>query len=212
MAQPVPYNPYADGHDPLPPVAADGTLHWGPFYKSAAIQKSYERLWSLGACRGTNKAITIRSEAELDVSAKAIGASLGMDNDVNIGAGVAVSVVKGSNTAFLSSSGSVLTGKGITIAAVTPASKSNEFITWAASAGGGKGDVGIAGSVAVHIVTFDTEASARSASALISNGGITVQAISKNEMQTLAAAGAFSQGTAIGLAVAIGVLNASSPA
>ena len=53
-----PYNPYADGHDPLPPVAADGTLHWGTFYKSAAIQKSYERLWGLGACRGTNKAIT----------------------------------------------------------------------------------------------------------------------------------------------------------
>ena len=62
VAQPVPYNPYADGHDPLPPVAADGTLHWGPFYKSAAIQKSYERLWSLGACRGTNKAITIPVE------------------------------------------------------------------------------------------------------------------------------------------------------
>lgn len=57
-----PYNPYADGHDPLPPVAADGTLHWGPFYKSAAIQKTYERLWNLGACRGTNKAITVPVE------------------------------------------------------------------------------------------------------------------------------------------------------
>lgn len=57
-AQPTPYNPYADTQDALPPVAADGTLHWGPFYKSAAIQKSYERLWGLGACRGTNKAIT----------------------------------------------------------------------------------------------------------------------------------------------------------
>ena len=57
-----PYNPYADGHDPLPPVAADGTLHWGTFYKSSAIQKSYERLWGLGACRGTNKAITVPVE------------------------------------------------------------------------------------------------------------------------------------------------------
>ena len=57
-AQPTPYNPYAETQDALPPVAADGTLHGGPFYKSAAIQKSYERLWSLGACRGTNKAIT----------------------------------------------------------------------------------------------------------------------------------------------------------
>lgn len=57
-----PYNPYADGHEDLPPVAADGTLRWGSFYKSAAIQKSYERLWSLGACRGTNKAITVPVE------------------------------------------------------------------------------------------------------------------------------------------------------
>ena len=57
-AQLVPYNPYAETQEAAPPVAADGTLHWGSFYKSAAIQKSYERLWSLGACRGTNKAIT----------------------------------------------------------------------------------------------------------------------------------------------------------
>jgi hypothetical protein len=62
LAQATPYNPYAESQDLVPPVAADGTLHWGAFYKSAAIQKSYERLWSLGACRGTNKAITIPVE------------------------------------------------------------------------------------------------------------------------------------------------------
>jgi hypothetical protein len=61
-AQNTPYNPYADSQDTLPPVAADGTLHWGTFYKSAAVQKAYERLWNLGACRGTNKAITIPVE------------------------------------------------------------------------------------------------------------------------------------------------------
>jgi hypothetical protein len=58
LGQLVPYNPYAESQEAVPPVAADGTLHWGSFYKSAAIQKSYERLWNLGACRGTNKAIT----------------------------------------------------------------------------------------------------------------------------------------------------------
>ena len=55
------YNPYADGQN-LPPVAPDGTLRWGTFYKSAAIQQAYERLWNLGACRNTNKAITIPVE------------------------------------------------------------------------------------------------------------------------------------------------------
>jgi len=56
------YNPYADSQDPTPPVLPDGTIHWGTFYKSAAIQKAYERLWNLGACRNTNKAITIPVE------------------------------------------------------------------------------------------------------------------------------------------------------
>lgn len=60
--QSAPYNPYADSQDSRPPVAADGTLHWGTFYKSAQLQKTYERLWNLGACRGTNKAITIPVE------------------------------------------------------------------------------------------------------------------------------------------------------
>lgn len=58
-AQPAAYNPYASPEDALPPIAADGTIHWGTFYKSAKLQQSYERLWSLGACRGTNKAITV---------------------------------------------------------------------------------------------------------------------------------------------------------
>jgi hypothetical protein len=52
------YNPYADPEESPPPVAADGTIQWGVFYKSPAIQKSYERLWNLGACRNTNRAIT----------------------------------------------------------------------------------------------------------------------------------------------------------
>lgn len=56
------YNPYADSQEMLAPVAPDGTIRWGTFYKSAALQKSYERLWNLGACRGSNKAITVPVE------------------------------------------------------------------------------------------------------------------------------------------------------
>lgn len=59
VGQVAPYNPYADMHEALPPVAADGTIHWGTFYKSAKLQGAYERLWNLGACRGSNKAITV---------------------------------------------------------------------------------------------------------------------------------------------------------
>ena len=68
-AQGVPYNPYVDSQ-PLPPLAPDGTIQWGTFFKSAAIQKKYEHLWNLGACRNTNPDITIPVAANrLDVNA-----------------------------------------------------------------------------------------------------------------------------------------------
>lgn len=53
---------YAPPAPPPPPINEDGTIHWGTFYKSASIQQAYERLWNLGACRGTNKRITIPVE------------------------------------------------------------------------------------------------------------------------------------------------------
>lgn len=57
-----PFNPYAVPEAVVAPVAPDGTLRWGVFYKSPDIQRAYERLWNMGACRGTNKAITVPVE------------------------------------------------------------------------------------------------------------------------------------------------------
>jgi len=57
-AQLTPYDPYADSQEHPAPVAADGSIQWGVFYKSAEMQQAYQRLWNLGACRGTNRAIT----------------------------------------------------------------------------------------------------------------------------------------------------------
>ncbi len=57
-AQFIPYDPYADSQEAPAPLAADGTVQWGVFYKSAETQQAYLRLWNLGACRGTNRRIT----------------------------------------------------------------------------------------------------------------------------------------------------------
>jgi hypothetical protein len=57
-----PYNPYAVPEAVVAPVAPDGTIRWGTFYKSAEMQLAYERLWKMGACRGTSKAIMIPVE------------------------------------------------------------------------------------------------------------------------------------------------------
>lgn len=57
LAVAEPYNPYAVAAEAAAPVAADGTLRWGTYFKSADLQLAYERLWNLGACRGTSRAI-----------------------------------------------------------------------------------------------------------------------------------------------------------
>lgn len=60
--QQAPAQGYGPPAPPPPPINEDGTIHWGTFYKSTSIQQAYERLWNLGACRGTNKRITIPVE------------------------------------------------------------------------------------------------------------------------------------------------------
>ena len=62
LAQVAAYNPYAPPEPELPAVSADGTLHWPLFYRSMKMELSYERLWSIGACRGTNKRISVPAE------------------------------------------------------------------------------------------------------------------------------------------------------
>ena len=61
-SQPAVAQGYGPPAPPTPPVNEDGSIHWGTFYKSATLQQAYERLWNLGACRGTNKRITIPVE------------------------------------------------------------------------------------------------------------------------------------------------------
>ena len=61
-AQVIPYDPYAEFQESPPAVLPDGTLHWGAFFKSATLERNYRRLWNLGACRGSNKAITVPVE------------------------------------------------------------------------------------------------------------------------------------------------------
>jgi len=58
FGQLTPYNFYADSQEAPAPLAPDGTIQWGVFYKSAAMQAAYQRLWNMGSCRGTNRAIT----------------------------------------------------------------------------------------------------------------------------------------------------------
>ena len=104
-----------------------------------------------------------------------------------------------------------MSGNGITIDAITPDGKTDNFIAWGAAAGGGQGDAGIAGSVGLNIIsTFDTEAYAASGSTLNSSGDLTVKATASVDPQTVSAGVGFSEGTAVGVAVSVAVVNVTT--
>ena len=167
-----------------------------------------------GASLTAPGAVTIEAIASINDQTQAVGSAISLQCGCTyIGAGIAVAVVNKTNDAEVTGSGSTVSGAGVTIAAITPVGTTDNFVVWGAAAGGGTGDAGVAGSVAINVINADnSQASSAAGSALKSSAGLTVQAINNVNIQTLAAAGAFSDGSAVGVAVAIGILNVNSTA
>jgi hypothetical protein len=155
--------------------------------------------------------VLVSAKTEVDATAKALGIAVELSESNNVGAAVSLNVVDIENKAFVAA-GSIIEGNGITIEAVTTGNKKNEFIVWGAAAGGGTGDVGVAGSVGINVVNITTEASARAGSHLLSDSSLIVTAENDMVVQTLAAGGGFSSGTAVGAAVAVAVVTSSNKA
>ncbi len=166
-----------------------------------------------GAALSATGAVTIQAQAGIDDKTLAVGSSVSIQSgSTEVGAGVSVAVVNTTNDAEVGN-GSAIAGNGITIAAVTPAGKTDNFVVWGAAAAGGTGDASIAGSVAINVVNSDNnQASTGAGSSLKSSGAINVQATNAVNMQTLAAAGALSEGTSIGAAIDVATLNVNSVA
>ncbi|HET6237314.1 MAG TPA: hypothetical protein VFE41_20495 [Acetobacteraceae bacterium] len=162
-----------------------------------------------GAALSATGAVSIEASAGITDKTQAVGSSVALSSNSEVGAGVAVAVVNTTNNAEVGTASSV-TGNGITIEAITPAN--DTFVVWAASAAGGTGDASVAGSVAVNVVNTDNNQASASGATLKSSAGITVQATNNLSIQTLAAAGAFSDGAGVGVAVTVGYLRANSTA
>src|SRR5579862_9327040 len=167
-----------------------------------------------GADITAEEAVTVEAEAQDTASAKGVGAAVAMDNSTNIGAAVALNVVNGTNEAYVDTGGSVVTGDGITVEAITPSGQTDNFVAWGAAAAGGGSTAAVAGSVGINVINnFTTKAYADTGSHLESSGAINVTAIADLNIQTLGAAGAFSKGgNGIGATITVGVLNATTTA
>jgi hypothetical protein len=166
-----------------------------------------------GAHVSASGAVTVQGQVEIDATAKGVGTSVQLDSgsNVNVAAGVGLNVVNASNVAYVDS-GSDVRGNGITIQAISPAGKSDNFIAWGAAAGGGQGDVGVAGSVAINVITLDSEAYSAIGSSLESSGALSITSTTTLAPQTVAAGVGFSQGTAVGAAISVAVVNVTSNA
>ena len=183
---------------------------------AAAVAVSYIGLDNIaevasGADITTTGAVKVSAQAEVDETSKALGLAVTLEDSNMIGAAVGVNVASINNKARVLG-GSVIHGDGITVEAVTTGSNKNEFIVWGAAAAGGTGDIGIAGSVAVNVVTFTTEASVANTAHLLSTGALHVTAENQLILQTIAAGVGFSSGTSVGAAVAVTVVTSDTDA
>jgi len=154
------------------------------------------RRLSSGADVYADGAVSVSALAEVDAEAKALGYAISLESEsTNVAAAVALNVVDAANRAFVES-GSYIQGAGVTIEAVTPGTERDDFIVWGASAGGGQGDAGVAGSVGINIIDISSEAGARAGSTIKSTGMLKVDAETDLGIQTLAASAGFSTGDA----------------
>ena len=181
-------------------IAAAVSVNWARISNVASIAPNLNVT--------TTGAIKVSADNETNANARAIGSSINMDSDVSIGAGVGLNVEDVTNTASIGA-GANVTGGGITVEAVTPAGKENDFIVWGLAAAGGKSDASVAASVGVQVLTFHTTASIGAGAQVTSTDIVDVEASANIGLQNLALAGGLStSGSAVGGAFSVNILPA----
>ncbi len=164
-----------------------------------------------GADVTTTGSITVSTIGHSDAITKAVGTSVTLTESSNIGAGVGLTFATFENRVNVST-GSIVKGNGVTLEAITPPGQNNDYVTWGAAAGGGRGDVGIAGSVGITYLTNFNTVETAAGSHIKSTGNMTLNAEQRVNPQTVAAGAGFSSSVAVGAAVAITNLHITTTA
>jgi len=168
-------------------------------------------------------AVKVSATNETDATTKAIGLALAMSDkeakdkgdSVGVAAGIGLNVVLIDNTARIGDA--TVQGNGITVEAVSPVGKSNDFIAWGIAGAGaqqsssGGSSTAVAGGVGINVVDIDTTATVADSADLKSTGKVELTARSDVGTQVIGAAGAAaiggsSGGAAVGAAVAVNVI------
>ena len=155
-------------------------------------------------------AVTVSAVNVAGANARAIGVAGDLQASTAVGAAIGLNVEVVTNNASIGAD-TQISAAGITVEAITPEGKRNDFVVWGLAAAGGKSDASVAGSVGIQVLTFTTNASAGKGAQLTSTEGIDVKATAFLGLQNLALAGGLStSGTAVGGAAAINIFPSVS--
>ncbi len=144
------------------------------------------------AVSATNGTVRVSANSHFDSDVRGVGSAISLSKSDNYAGGVGFAYA---NTDSLASVGSsvMLRSSNIVVEAMTAgplnAAESNDFVAWGASASGGTGDSGAAGSIAINVI--DMTYSATTEGVLKATNNLTVQAENDLKPQTLAAGAAF---------------------
>ena len=181
-------------------IAAAVSVNWVTTTNTASIAP--------GIHVTATSAVNVTAENLTTANAFALGAAVDLKSDTSIGAGVGLNVEDITNTADIGANAQV-SGGGVTVEAVTPDTKENDFVVWGIAAAGGKNTASVAAAIGVQVLTFRTEAFIDDGAVVTSTGDLTVNATAPLGFQNLALAGGLSTGgTAVGGAISVNVLPA----
>ncbi len=183
-------------------IAAAVAVNWANDTNTAKIDS--------GLHVTTTDAVDVSAENQTNATARAYGASVKLDSDVAIGAAVGLNVATVTNTASVGTNAHV-TGGDVTVEAITPDTKEDDFVVWGLAAAGGKADASVAASAAIQVISYTSTASIGKGATVTSTGAVAVTANQKLGLQSLALAGGLStSGSAVGGAFVVNDVSADN--
>ncbi|MFL6035275.1 MAG: beta strand repeat-containing protein, partial [Gaiellaceae bacterium] len=184
-------------------VAAGVSVNWVRGTNTASVGS--------GVTLTGSGAVKVSAQLETGATAKAIAVAFDLSlsgSDARVAAAVGFNYTDVHNMALVRQDAQV-SGNGITVEAVMPAGKENDFVALGASAAGGKTKAAVAASIAIQVISYDTKAQVEQGAHLLSDGAITIKAESTIGLQSIAAGGSLAlNGVGVGGGIVVNVLPA----
>ncbi|MCO6458771.1 MAG: hypothetical protein J5I93_25985, partial [Pirellulaceae bacterium] len=154
----------------------------------------------------TDDLLSVMARRETDLITKANASALSFDGDSNIGAAVGLNKVHATNQALVGSN-AVLDVGALNVAATVFAKMTDDYLVHALGGGVGTGRFGIAGSVAINLITSDTDAELGAASDTLSASDASLLARVAQGVQTVAGGVGIGEQAGIGAGVAVTIID-----